>query len=179
MSASTETSAPGESPAPPLMVKKILAGADAGEGKMLLDCVHEIGQTAGGLNRDAAYARLFRIVTLPAISAKETMYFLRPALDPYCQAFYGAHVFQYWLVAEPHGVSKAPFKILYRGAADEFELLASTHKNRYDIVETQCTAIECSNTKMEFDGRRYRPVACTLSATDTGVTKHVSCRKAR
>ena len=108
---------------------------------------------------------------LPSLEEGKAVYFVRPSVKPYCGAFYGAHIFQFWLVAQN-------YKVLYSGGADGITIFKTTHNGMYDIEVVHSGGWGISETKMEFDGHEYKPVVCNETRLDKSgreVTKRVNC----
>lgn len=162
LSASTETSTQGERIPLPGVVRAILNSSDRWDRESLRECMAEKKVRKG------SYERLFRSVALPGLTKGETLYFVRPALEPYCQTFYGAHLFRYWLVAvNERGTSKI-YSVRHAGVADAFEVLSSAVNGSYDITETNCNAVRCGTVVMKFDGKRYVPFRCSERSAGEG-----------
>jgi hypothetical protein len=159
VSSSTETPAPGEKVPPAAVVQAIVGSVDKDDLDRLKACMADLKIRKG------AFRRLFRSVALPVMKNGEELYFVRPALKPYCNAFYGAHVFRFWLIAGDKGATPKTYKVRYAGAADDFQVLPSTGNGSCDIAETNCTAWRCLTVFMKFDGEKYAPFRC-IEKTD-------------
>lgn len=123
------------------------------------------------VNKRVSLRALFRAKPLPKIGNEDTVYFVRPAAEPFCLAFYGAHIFQFWLVTKNN-------KVLYSGGADSVSIFKTHHNGMYDIEVEHGGGWGILQTKMEFDGHKYRPVSCNKTSFDEKgheVTKRVSC----
>ena len=160
LSASTEVTSPGERIPPPGLVESMLETAEVEDINSLSECVK-----AQVLSKKDS-RRLFRSVELPRLTPNERIYFLRPALTPYCFTFYGAHVFRYWLIAESGASKPKSFSVLWAGGGDSFEVMKSVMNGRYDIAETNCTASTCRTHQMRFNGRAYADDRCTQTGVD-------------
>jgi hypothetical protein len=127
-----------------------------------------------------AYQSLFRSVSLPSTNKDEKLYFVRPSLEPYCQTFYGAHLFRFWLIAGTVDSIPMTYKVRYAGTGDYFEVLPSTSNGNYDIAETNCTAWRCLTVSKRFDGKKYEPFRCvekTVREDQTEVEREIDCHR--
>lgn len=104
-----------------------------------------------------AYERLFRVVTLPRLRNGQQWYFVRPALNPYCQTFYGANGFRHWLVS----LTGNAYQVRHTGLSSTFRVLNTQSNGYYDIASSTCTAAECFTTTMKYVGNRYAPFQCS------------------
>lgn len=133
------------------LMQAILSQADKEDMKTLNECRIE-----QGLKKNA-YPKLFQAVLLPAPKPGTQLYFVRPALQPYCQTFYGAHLFRFWLVSQ----TQQQFTVDYAGVGDAFEVLPSQTNDHYDISETNCNASSCSTVEMKYGKNGYKPSRCS------------------
>ncbi len=157
LQAATETGTPGEVEPPAAAVDAMLKAADPADVALLRQCLRESGIPA------QRRASLFLWTPLPATSSHEQVYFMRPAREPYCVAFYGAHVFRFWLMVERSG---QPYQVRHAGAGDAFEAQANLSHGRHDIAETNCTASGCATRWYRFNGVRYHAYRCTQTSDD-------------
>jgi hypothetical protein len=130
--------------------------------KMLRECM---------VDKRLPLGAFFHAKALPKISNEDTVYFVRPAAEPFCLGFYGAHIFQFWLVTQNN-------KVLYSGGADSVTMYKTSHNGMYDIEVEYGGGWGTSQTKMEFDGHEYKPVVCKETSLDMKgreVTKQVKC----
>lgn len=148
------------------MIQAILSSYKADDqmmyGRMLKKCM---------IDKKVSLRKLFRATPLPKIGAEDTVYFVRPSAEPFCLAFYGAHNFQFWLVNQNN-------KVLYFGGADAVTVLKTHHNGMYDIEVEHGGGWGTLQTKMKFDGHKYKPVVCNKTTVDKNereVTKRVSC----
>lgn len=151
LSVSTETKLTAAQTPSAAMMQAILSQADKEDVKTLNECRIELGL------KKNAYPRLFKAVSLPAPKPGTQLYFVRPALQPYCQTFYGAHLFRFWLVSQ----TQQQFTVDYAGVGDAFEVLPSQTNGHYDISETNCTASRCSTVEMKYGKNGYKPNRCS------------------
>lgn len=108
------------------------------------------------------YAALLRAVRIDAGGGR-ALWFVRPALEPYCQALYGAHLFQYFLFEEQPPSAAPRYRLLFQNGGDGFAVYAKQSHGLNDIEATGCIVDECRSARMSFDGSRYRTVKCTCS----------------
>ncbi len=132
------------------MIDAILSDADNDDNENFSGCLKE-------LHIDTANRHtLFRAVRLPKINHNENLYFVRPALEPYCHAFYGAHVFRFWLLSE----KKKTYKILHRGIGDVLQVLRKKHHGYYDVIIENWTALNSIVYRYHYSGKEYKPALC-------------------
>lgn len=151
LSTSTEAELSTAKPPSAAMMQAILSQADKDDLESLNECRIE-----QGLKKNA-YPKLFKALALPAPKPRTQLYFVRPALEPYCHTFYGTHLFRFWLVSQ----SKQQFTVDYAGIGDAFEVLPSQTNGHYDISETNCTASRCSTVEMKYGKNGYKPSRCS------------------
>jgi hypothetical protein len=174
LSASTENSTQDEQIPLPGVIRVLLKSFDKGDFERLNGCMADEKIQKG------AYERLFRSAALPSLTKGETLYFVRPALEPFCRAFYGAHLFRYWLIVENEQKTSKTYKIRYAGVADEFEVFSSSSSGSYDIAETNCNAVNCGTVVMKFNGQRYMSFKCSekiIQVDGGGLEKAVPCNR--
>ncbi|RDU96079.1 hypothetical protein [Trinickia dinghuensis] len=119
---------------------------------------------AGEIPKDAS-TRLVQKAVPIGLHGQKVLY-VRPTLEPYFTPFYGAHIFQHWLVLNGH--------IFYEDSSDGFRVLSSAHDGMRDIEETQCTAVDCNSMRLKFDrkSRSYKAASCREApALDKNKTK--------
>jgi hypothetical protein len=174
LSAGAETTTAGESVPPDAVVKAIISSTDQDDIESLTECMADLKIPKG------AYRSLFRSVSLPNTNNDEELYFLRPALEPYCHTFYGAHLFRFWLIAGDKRATPETYKVRYAGAGDDFQVLPSTSNGNYHIAETNCSGWRCLTVFMKFDGEKYVPFRC-IEKTDrengSEVEREVQCSR--
>jgi len=151
---STETTSKNEQTPSLDLVNFVMAHVDELDKELMKDCIQDLK-----INKNE-YNKLFRSVVLPKLTPKQRIYFLRPALQPYCDVFYGAHLFRYWLVVEEVNKNKKSYEIRFSGGGDEFKVLKSLHNRNYDISTTSCNARLCESIWWQFDNDRYTPHRC-------------------
>lgn len=167
LSQSTESeSLPGSVAPERAMIKSILSSYDKEDQitfrEMLNECVTDKKQPQH---------QFFLKKKLPSLEEGTAVYFVRPSVKPYCGVFYGAHLFQFWLVNEKN-------KVIYAGGADGVTIFKTIHNGMYDIEVMHGGGWGFSETKMEFDGYKYKPVVCKETRLDKRgreVTKRVNC----
>lgn len=151
LSASTEVELAAAKTPSAAMMQAILSQADKDDLESLNECRIE-----QGLKKNA-YPKLFKAVSLPAPKPGTQLYFVRPALEPYCHTFYGAHLFRFWLVSQ----TQQQFTVDYAGIGDAFEVLPSQTNGHYDISETNCNASSCGTAEMKYGKKGYKPSRCS------------------
>ena len=125
----------------------------------------KVRDEADGCIRDDKLPRNYHqfLVTrsLSLSTGKEPFRFVRPASLPYCGAFYGTHIYAFWIV-DRNG------QAVFDTSADEFEVLRSRHHTMRDLLVSQCHAGYCYRTTHVFDGQAYREQSCATTAIQTG-----------
>ncbi len=175
MEASTEEVTAAEVTPPQALVDAILATVDRNDLASFSACVQSIGI------RQHETSAFFRAVHLPTVSSEEELYFVRPALKPYCQTFYGAHLFRYWIIKRNKNRDHSSYEVRYAGVADAIKVLSSQHLEYPDIDEKNCWAVGCGTVTLQYDGARYVAVKCTETTDNkdgSESTKRVPCPKA-
>jgi len=94
-------------------------------------------------------------------------YFVRPALEPYCMAFYGAHLFRYWFVKVETTNKKQKFTMLLQGGGDGITVLPSETKGYKDLSTDSHTAMDLYTTTLKFNGLNYESSSCTVTNFNT------------
>lgn len=150
LSSAVEGSTRGAKIASLPIVNAVLNASDKDRVKELHECMSE-----NHIEKDKAN-KFFVSVRLPSIIQNQEIYFVRPALDPSCHAFYGAHAFYYWLVSLDSGT----YNVRYRGFSDDISILRSIHKGMYDIEPEYVTGFSASTATMQFNGSKYVSTKC-------------------
>ena len=119
------------------------------EADLFRECLRE-----NGLSRNEA-ERLFSVAAVPLESPKESLYFVRPTLEPYCMAFYGAHTFRYWLVVSHISNNRTKHRIIYEGNSDSIAILSSSSKGYPDIEVGTSRVVEFVTSLWKYNGKRY------------------------
>jgi len=158
--------------AAPALVRLVIASLDRSDVDLLDTCLAEQRLPAGG------YDRLFRAVGIRS-GPGPALWFVRPALRPYCHALYGAHSFRYFLFEERAAATGWQNRLVFSSGGDRFAAYATRHHGLNDIETTGCTAAGCDSVRMAFDGRDYRPIQCTRTIFEAGreVTRPALCRR--
>ncbi|MBB5019068.1 hypothetical protein HNQ59_002366 [Chitinivorax tropicus] len=174
MSSSTESLPTAGNQRPtPAMMRAIMKSTDDTDQEGVAACLGELSLP------QSALPRLFLSTPLPTIQAGERKYFVRPALAPYCQTFYGAHLFRFWLINAQTIKGKTQYQVLFSGIGDVFEVLSSTHHQQYDLIQTNCTASSCIKEKLQFNGQQYQAVECRFEGWKEGKeqNKLIPCQR--
>lgn len=170
LSVETQKAMPGEQEPPPALAKAVVGMLDEDDVVSLKQCMKENGVPP------SAFERVFRVIALPRVSTPQPLNFVRPALEPFCAALYGGHLFRYWLVAQ---VSDTPkYALRHAGGGDTVEVLSSGTNGSFDLAETNCTASSCLTRILKFDGHGYRPFQCQRQVYRNGKlasTQTVEC----
>lgn len=102
----------------------------------------------------------FVSVPLPPIQGQPPLYFVRPTLEPFCTAFYGAHTFSYWLLQLQPTAGAPVFKVVDFDRGDVVHILPTHHSSVYDIERGVCTAMHCTYATQQRHGDGFRYVNC-------------------
>lgn len=185
LTATPERATAGERVANAAIANAVVRSVNANDLNYLNTCMRDLRLPAG------AYERLFRVVALPRLRNGQMWYFVRPAVNPYCQAFYGAsgygaNGFRHWLVsaigvagragnaavggaagsaasgARGGAAGSVAYQVRYAsGLASTFRVLNTQSNGYYDIASSNCTAADCFTTTMKYVGNRYVPFQCS------------------
>lgn len=171
LEASTETPTPGAIMPWPGLLRVVLDAIGKEDIEQLDECIAEQEL------RRADYAPWLRAVEINAGGGR-TLWFVRPALRPYCHALYGAHLFRYLWIEEQASAQGPLFRVLFQNGGDEFAVYAQQNHGVNDIEPTGCNAIECRSARMSFDGETYRAARCFITTFDNGksVKKERVCK---
>ncbi|MDD5035361.1 MAG: hypothetical protein PHE55_11460 [Methylococcaceae bacterium] len=153
-SSSTEEIPEGASQVPPAVLKDILKpGGESEVSSNDLELLEECRQEKNPASKD--YSKFFVAKSVPLGDEGRTGYFVRPAAQPYCHAFYGAHLFRYWFVSIHLSGDQTKPKTLFSGASDAVSLLPGKTHGYHDIDSVSCIASGCDSSIYRFDGKRY------------------------
>ncbi len=154
LDASTEAPLSGAIRPPPPLARVVLDAIGADDRRDLDRCLAE-EEPPGSDPASLLLAARVRA------GARRNLWFVRPALVPYCSALYGAHAFRYFLVEERIQAHRSRYRLLFQDGGDAFAILGRTSYGLNDVEATGCTAVSCRGMRLSFDGRTYRPVRCT------------------
>ena len=171
LKAGTEMPMPGGMRPSKELVQVVLRAIQKNDIEQLDDCLAQ-----QGLKR-ADYASLLRAVKIDT-AAGNKLWFVRPALEPYCFALYGAHLFRYFWIEQQGSASSWRYRLLFQNGGDVFNVYPQQSHGLNDIEATGCIVSECRSARMAFDGRTYRTVKCSRTTWEEGgreVTKERRC----
>lgn len=105
------------------------------------------------------------LVSKPLFLSKNRSKFLfvRPSSELYCGAFYGAHIFHFWIVDPKQ-------RVIFSSSADEFEVLKSNHEGMRDLLVSSCHGGYCYRTTMMFSRGAYAKASCHTTELETNKT---------
>ncbi|GAB2867058.1 hypothetical protein GCM10027277_40010 [Pseudoduganella ginsengisoli] len=112
-----------------------------------------------GLRKKYA-AKLFTATSLHLNGDGIPDYFVRPSLEPYCAAFYGAHLFRYWFVVGHRNHGKISYHIIFKSGSDEARVLATMTNGYHDLELMGHTASTARVSSWRFNGKEYKPSRC-------------------
>lgn len=124
------------------------------------DCLHESPRLSP--------AAFFQIAQLDLNGDAHPDYFVRPASAPYCSAFYGAHLFRYWLITSHSGPHGPAYQIVLHNGSDEFRVLAASSHHYRDLQVISHNAVEIYTSIWRFDGHAYQPRSCRVRPVSGG-----------
>lgn len=166
----TESELTSTVPAPAGLVQFILASEDADSRHQFRGCMQESDLKNG---QEGA---LFSVAEINAVSNTEKVFFVRPALKPYCFAFYGAHLFRYWFVASSQLAKKHKYKILFKGGGDGIGVLPTRTNGVADLVAYGHTSVSQFWTTLAFDGHEFKEKGCARKDfQEDGTLKSLPC----
>jgi len=102
-------------------------------------------------------------------------YFVRPALEPYCQVFYGAHLFRYWFVTTLRHKGKISYRIVFKAGGDEVRVLNHRTKGYRDLELVGHNAVKVATSSWRFNGKKYVVTGCILRNADPADTHTSQC----
>lgn len=146
LSAATESPLEG-GVTPPADVVKLILRDEPDDAEQFRACLQQ-----EGIDQKSA-AKLFVARAIQLNSDGTTDYFVRPALRPYCGAFYGAHLFRYWLVTGHRQHNKITYQIVFKSGGDEARVLTRKTNGYHDLELIGHTAFTANVNTWRFDGK--------------------------
>ncbi len=107
--------------------------------------------------------KLFLVSELDLNSDGVPDYFVRPALEPWCLAYYGAHLFRYWFVIGSGTPTSATYRVLIASGGDGVIVHRATTNGWHDIETISHTAVTRYNSVWKWNGDNYAQSSCTVS----------------
>ncbi len=132
------------------VIELLVEAGEAGQREDLHECVDQTPESVS--------ATFFRQYELSNAGSDEDVLLIRPASQPYCGAYYGAHLFQFWIVSRARQGTSRPYRIELHSVADFLHVLTTGDPDRPDLVFDNCTGHGCISTRMRFDRGEYRVV---------------------
>ena len=153
------------------LLRFVLGTLDKSEFEQMDECLAQNDFRRGD------YGVLLRAIKVSAGTGR-SLWFVRGAREPFCFAFYGAHAFRYFWVEERLSGSRSRYALRYQNSGDGFSVYRRHSHGLNDIELQGCIAGGCRTARMAFDGRKYRPVRCSVTIfTGKGeVTRPRRCR---
>lgn len=102
-------------------------------------------------------------------------YFVRPAVKPYCFAFYGAHLFRYWFVTSYKINGRIGHRLVFKAGGDEVRVLNHFTNGYRDLELVGHNAVKVATSSWRFDGKKYVVTGCTLRNVDPKDTRTSQC----
>jgi hypothetical protein len=166
----TETALKNPISAPAGLVQFVLDGEDADDRQLILECMQEKNVKKG---KEAA---LFSVAEVNLANDAQKAYFVRPALKPYCSAFYGAHLFRYWIVTATVKGKHATYRTRFKNGGDGVGVLPTSTHGLRDLLIYDHTARSQFWTTLVFDGHEYKQANCERKdSQDDGSSRSVAC----
>ena len=159
LSASTEVPTPGAIRPSSSIVRAVLKVLDKDEIEQLDNCIAESGFRRGD------YAALLSAVRIRN-SAGRTLWFVRPALEPFCSVLYGAHLFRYFFFEQLSPPPQLRYRLVFYNGGDAFSIYRRVNHGLNDIEPEGCIASGCRSARLSYNGREYRPVRCLRRTWD-------------
>jgi hypothetical protein len=146
--------------APKGMLQFIL-DSEPDDAQLFNQCIEE-----NNLNKSSS-SKLFIVSKANLTKDPNETYFVRPALEPYCMAFYGAHLFRYWFVKVESTNSKLKFTMLLQGGGDGITVLVNETKGHKDLSSISHTAMDLYTTTLKYNGLKYESASCAVKNFST------------
>ncbi|NVE00983.1 hypothetical protein [Massilia sp. BJB1822] len=112
---------------PPAGVVKLILQSEQEDAVQLRECLQDKGL------RKNATGKFFIAKAIQLNDDGLTDYFVRPSLEPYCSAFYGAHLFRYWFVTTYRKNGKILYKIMLKGGGDGVRILDKVSNGHHNL----------------------------------------------
>ena len=171
-----ENPMPGQDLPSKAMVQSILRGSDLSKDEQeAMQAQREYLDSCLSTQKPKSsrrYETMFRSAPLPKTEGMNPAFFVRPATEPFCGAFYGAHLFQFWIMT-------ASGEIIFHSGADMVTVFKTLNNGRPDLEVQNCTVDSCWISLMVFDGTSYKPQKCqktTFGKNGKEHTTRISCR---
>lgn len=134
----------------------------------LRECIRDLKLRRGD------YASLFRMVRVRSTDVT-TLYFVRPALKPYCDVLYGAHLFRYFLVADLPQDGRDRYRLVFANGGDFFSVEPHVSHDLNDIMTGGCDAANCWVAHWTFNGASYVSKRCFREPAGENTRVRVRC----
>jgi hypothetical protein len=168
----SETEPPNKVAPPKGLIEFILKGEDANDNRLLAECLEEKGFT----KKQASI--FFSIYKIDLNSDGLPDYFVRPALKPYCFAFYGAHLFRYWLVTAQMKNGQHIYYVAFKNGGDGVSILPTKTNGYRDLLVVGYNAVEEHQVTLAFDGNEYQTKSCVKNMFSEEGVKTGPCESA-
>ncbi|MBV1775436.1 hypothetical protein KSF73_06870 [Burkholderiaceae bacterium DAT-1] len=153
----------------PALIEFILS-QEPDDLEQVIGCLNDLEIPRGQVNR------LFSVARVDLNGNHRKGYFVRPALKPYCFAFYGAHLYRYWLVSVHMVDGKPTYQIDFKNGGDGIQVLNSRTHGMHDLIANYALAYQMYHVRLQYDGRQYKSHRCIVDEYDNGmVTKTSKC----
>jgi hypothetical protein len=169
----TESPLQHEQAPPPALANYLWQHLDHDEQQLFKENCAEPGHTV-----QTSFRSALEYQQLPSIASREQLFFVRPTVSSWCIAFYGAHIFEFWLVAK--NTQTQDYQTLLNDRVDSVTISDQATHQRYDVSVTNCTAASCANELLQFNGTTYQAKQCQLLTFDDhgkDITKDVACQQ--
>jgi len=159
---------------PSALLQPLLAKVDQQSSQSFKACLKEQRLT----KKD--WPLQFRAVALPSPNQGKNLYYVRPSIDTVCRDFYGAHVFQHWIVEYDKARGPSSLQLVFEGVDDGFDILETTAEGRYDVVTKGCHSSGCYITQWRVSHGQYGRYKCwedTFEENGETTRAEATCQK--
>lgn len=122
---------------------------------------------------------LFSAYELSLNSDEFKDYFVRPAIEPYCHVFYGAHLFRYWFVTTEKLDGKDRYKIVLASGGDGVRVLNSVTNKHHDIQDLDLlqAGTEHHLITFKYNNNQYQEEECFVEVYNEKLLAKLPCEK--
>lgn len=167
----TETRLEQTISAPPGLIQFVLGGEDSDDRRILQECMEQERLKKG---QEAA---LFTVSRVSLNGDNLPGYFVRPALKPFCFAFYGAHLFRYWFVSSSVEKGRPAYRMVFKNGGDGVGVLPTSTNGYRDLLLFSHNAVSQYWVTFAFNGHKYEEKECVRKDfQEDGSLKRLPCQ---
>ena len=167
----TETELKDTVSAPAGLIQFVLRGEDSDDNRSVHECMQQEKLKKG------EEAALFTVSRVSLKDDQSPGYFVRPALKPFCSAFYGAHLFRYWFVTTAMEKGRLVYRMAFKDGGDGVGVLPTSTNGYKDLLLYSHDAVSQYWVTLAFDGREYKEKDCERKDfQEDGSLKSVPCQ---